>query len=193
MPANFGVAHFEPKQFAGLASLDRVGASLGQLRTRVLDAIPAKTTLMAMPTLFDDLRTLFRRELTAINDRIQLKPAELDFAVAGFGDANQAFFYALVRQQSDTAHWQAEHTKAIYHQWVAESARLSQTVHAYPHNGVMWQVQIVNYVYGRIGLQVTHDDERVSYVLDGVYACPARAYMTTLAHEVMDTVIARLV
>ncbi|MEO1646216.1 MAG: hypothetical protein AAFR67_13580, partial [Chloroflexota bacterium] len=177
LPAQFGVAHFEPKAFAGLASLDKAGASLGQLRARVLEAIPAELALMRVPALFDDLRALFRRELTAINDNIKLKPAELDFAVAGFGDANQAFFYALVRNQATLPTWNTTNTQAIYHQWVAESARLSQTVHDYVHDSATWQVQIVNTVYGRIGLQVTHSAEEVSYVLDGVYACPARAYM----------------
>lgn len=188
LPATFSLALFEPKNFTGLARIDEAGTALNQLREQVLAAVPSGLSLLTLQTVLDDLKAHFRHQLEAINPHIGLKPAELDFAVAGFADANQAFFYALVRQRTAL---NSIDTQAIYRQWLAESTRLSQTVHHYPYGDDSWSVQIITYAYGRVGMQVTHDDT-MTYVADGIYTCPAKGYMVSLAQDLIQTIIAHL-
>lgn len=188
LPAEFSVSYFEPKLFEGLAAIDSAGADMNQLRQRVLKTIPQAIQLLQIQTLLDTLQATFRRELEAINDTVELKPSELDFAVAGFGDANQAFFYDLMRHHSNP---RAVDYKVIYWQWLAGSTRLSMTVHNYHHADQTWQVQILNNVYGRIGLQVTQGDS-ITYVSDSIYACPADGYMKTLLFDVMQAILNNL-
>jgi hypothetical protein len=57
--------------------------------------------------------------------------------------------------------------------------RISQTGHAYAHNGETWSVQIINNAYGRVGLVV--ETGTVTYhVRDTALACPADGFMAQL-------------
>lgn len=178
LPPTFGVAMFEPKDFTGLAALDQSGQLLKQLQRAVMKAIPEHITTPTLLSVVDDLRTTFRQELEAINKSIGLRPPEVDFAVAGFGDVLMAWAYTLISQR------EGANFVAVYHQWLQDSLRLSQTVHTYTHDDAIWRIQVVNNVYGRVGLRV--EGEHITYVQDTLYACPAQGFMATLLTDVAN-------
>jgi hypothetical protein len=177
----FGVSLFEPKDYTGLGSLDDASEPLKQLREMVLQSIPKMIHISDLIRLADQLQVTFQNALTAINDRVQLRESEVDFAVAGFGDVLQAMIYKMipnVSQQKPTPSFDI-----VYRRWINDSVRVSSHVHEYETNGDVWQVRIVTQVYGRVGLQVTIGDHIV-YVLDAKYLCPAEGFMFTLLRDV---------
>jgi hypothetical protein len=189
LSARFGMAQFEPKDFTGLAVIDNAGAEMNDLRQSLLDAIPPKLTIATLPTVFEQLRAMFRAGMYAINDRIKLKPAEIEFAVAGFNDVNQAWLYALARHPA--AHRPPPAFMTVYQQWLDDSVRVSTQVHTMPHAAQTWQIRIINYAYGRVGLCVDID-ATCYYVQDAVYACPAEGYMLALLREIATRTQQRL-
>lgn len=189
LPTDFGVATFEPKDYTGLGSVDTAGQELNQLRQLILDSVPATLTITDLMSFFDALSETFRTGLYNINTSVGLREAEVEFAVAGFTDVNQALMYALVRSQA--ANQPPPDFDAIYAEWLQSTVRLSQHPHAYAHEDETWQAQMINHAYGRIGLKITTPDA-VHYVHDTTYACPAEGYMRQLLNSLALVVIENL-
>lgn len=187
LPADFGVAQFEAKDYAGLGRIDDAGPQLHDLRRGLLAAVPQQLALADLLTFFDGLQAQFRSGLYGINAAVGLRPEEIEFAVAGFGDVNRALVYALFRARSSGA---TPDFRAVYAGWLNDSVRLSQTAHDYAHAGQTWRVQVVNHAYGRVGL-VVRRPQATDYVQDGVYTCPAEGYMAALLAEIAALVLAR--
>lgn len=182
LPSDFSVAFFEPKDFTGLAVMDKAGTILQELRQALLEAIPDKITMNELLSCVDTLREMFRAGLYGSNQLIGLKPEEVDFAVSGFGDMLTHWAYALIQSRETQADF-----NHVYHQWVQNSLRITQTIHNYEHHNEQWQIQIVNHVYGRMGLMVKMLTTEI-YVLDGIYACPAQGYMQNLLTELGEKI-----
>jgi hypothetical protein len=176
LPTAFGVALFEPKDYAGLGHIDGAGAALNSLREALLNALPARITPAALLALTADLTERFRVELTRINPEVGLREAEIEFAVAGFGDVCNAYAYALLRDR-------AAHFQTVYRDWLGDSVRVFSTVYAYEHAGERWQVRVAAHAYGRFGLLI--ETPRGSHaVYDPALACPAKGFMAALLSEV---------
>ena len=188
LPANFSIALFEPKDFTGLAAIDKGGAEMNELRQGMMQALPLSFTLAEALALADTLQAVFRNGLYGINDVIGLQVVEVEYAVAGFGDVLQNWMYALIRSQSAKSNLPP--FQQIYGEWLDGSTRLSQQIHVYDYHGAIWHINIINNAYGRIGLRVKRVDT-VDYVQDGVYACPAEGYMATLLEELTTQLAAR--
>ncbi|MDQ7027859.1 MAG: hypothetical protein Q9P01_22270 [Anaerolineae bacterium] len=189
LPDTFGVALFEPKDFTGLATIDKGGSEMNELRQGILDSIPEAFSLMDALTVADTLRAVFRNGMYGINDVIGLKVAEVEFAVASFGDVLRDWVYALIRCQSTQS--AVPQFQQIYGDWLNASTRLSHHVHDYSHKSETWHINIINNAYGRVGLQVQRG-AIADYVQDGMYACPAEGYMMTLLTEVTALLTMRL-
>ena len=173
---DFSVALFEPKDFTGLAVMDKSSSALQALRVALLEAIPETLSIADILHSIDSLRELFRAGLHGSNHLIGLKPEEVEFAVSGFGDVLMNWAYALI-QTSNMADFDT-----VYHQWLQNSLRVSSTHHTYPYQTNTWQVQILNHAYGRFGLLIKMGSGDV-YILDAIYSCPAQGYMQTLLRE----------
>ena len=190
LPESFSVAHFEPKDFTGLARIDGAGAELKTLHDRIFINIPLTILPHDLMTLVDNLQQIFQVEMYAINDKVQLKPEEVEYAVAGFGDVLNALVYKLIsaiHSQSPLPEFDM-----VYYGWLNDSLRISITVYEYEVDEQLWQVQIVNHAYGRAGLQVNTGDA-LYFVADGVYACPAQGFMMNLLRDVARGVVDCLV
>jgi hypothetical protein len=185
LPTEFGIALFEPKEYAGLGSIDcaDAGAVLNKLRAAVLAAIPPKTALVDLVAIAEMLTGVFRAQMYAINGVVNLKSVEIEFAAAGFADVTQNYVYALLRARLSGA--DAPPFMAIYGAWLESSTRLATTRHKYAHGGDIWRVQVVSHGYGRAGLQVERGDV-VHYLADGALACPAHGFMAGLLREVCE-------
>ncbi|MCU0499519.1 MAG: hypothetical protein MUF87_19390 [Anaerolineae bacterium] len=173
---DFGIAHFESKDFTGLARIDSSNGALNELRHTVYQAIPVTIALSDLMDFLSRLSHLFRVKLYEVNTSIQLKPVEIDFAAAGFEDVCQALGYALIlavttRSKFDFA--------TVYQTWLDGTTRVASTSYPYMIGSNTWQIQVLNTAYGRIGLRV-QTDEAVYYVRDAVYGCPAEGFMATL-------------
>lgn len=177
LPYSFGIATFEPKDYAGLASLDHAGDALAYVRDAVLAAIPDSLTLSELMDFIPALAAAFQRALYTVNDRVKLKDVEIEFAVSGFSDVLHRLLYARLEVETGTS--LMTDFAAVYQGWLNDSARVSTTVHAYLHQAATWQVQVVNHAYGRVGLLIRTTD-KTHYVRDGTLACPAEGYMTRL-------------
>lgn len=170
LPESFSVAHFEPKSYEGLGSLDHAAHALQLLRGRLLDhAIPPRQLPQLIP-LVDHLQATFDSQLRLINDDIGLREPEIGFAAAGFGDALRAMVYATIRQQG------AVDVKAVYREWLLSTLTVASQIHTYE----ALQIQIVSHVYGRMGMRVTLPDGAVMWVADVALACPAEGFMMQL-------------
>lgn len=181
LPLEFGVALFEPKDFAGLGRIDQAGAELNGVRAAVLAAIPARLTIQQWFAFAPELTRLFTDQLYAINAKINLRDVEIEFAAAGFADVCQAVIYAVMRARGA----EPPPFEAIYGEWLDQTARVSQTVHAYGG----WQVQIVTHAYGRAGMIVRGSAETF-YVQDSSLGCPAEGYMASLLADVAARIVA---
>ncbi len=192
LPTEFGVALFEPKDYADLGSIDGAGAgaALNKLRAAVLAAIPPKIVLPDLVATAEMLASVFRAQMYAINDVVNLNPVEIEFAAAGFADVTQNYAYALLRARLSRA--EPPPFMAIYGAWLESSARLATTAHAYAHRGAVWGVQVVSHAYGRAGLAVERGGQ-VDYLADGVLACPADGFMAGLLREVCEGICSRSV
>jgi hypothetical protein len=183
LPESFGVALFEPKDFAGLAAIDRAGQEMNELRQGLLNMLPERLTKMDLLNVSDEQREAFRAGLYSINTKINLKPEEVEFAVSGFGDVLHNWAYALIRGNAEF--------KQVYYHWLNDSVRVSQDEHEYLHEGLVWRVHILNHAYGRMGLRV-EIGESVRYLADGIYSCPAEGYMLGLLGEICEAIKGRL-
>lgn len=190
LPDDFGVAWFEPKDFSGLAAIDQAGTALNHLRQQVLAAVPNSIKLAQLPVTLDHLQQQFRTELNAINDQVGLKDVEIEYAVAGFADVNQALLYELLRHQRASA--ARPDFATVYHTWLNHSVRVASTSHTIVHNQSHWSIQIVNHAYGRVGLMAHVDGKTTHYVHDSIYACPAEGFMFTLLAELANKIMANL-
>jgi hypothetical protein len=180
---NFGVAHFAPKDFSGLAKIDESGTSLNQLREALLDAIPPSISINQLMPFLDALREQFRTGLIGINASIGLTMSQLEFAVAGFGDVCQAWGYALIHAKMSKQTTPLFH--AVYRTWVTDSERVAHDDATYDHNGTTWHIRFIHNVYGRVGLQVITPNATYR-VVDGQYACPAEGYMANLLADIAE-------
>jgi hypothetical protein len=131
LPPAFGVAWFEPKDYAGLGRIDHAGAELNAVRQTVLAAIPARMPLQGWMGFLPQLVALFERSLYDINAQVGLKDVEIEFAVAGFGDVCQALLYAMLRGNADF--------RQVYAEWLNSSIRLYGQPYDYEHEGQTWR------------------------------------------------------
>jgi hypothetical protein len=186
LPASFGVAYFEPKDWEGLGSIEGAGAPLAMIKQRIIEAIEPELTLPGLIAEVDRLTTLFQHELARVNDRIGLRQVELDFAVSGFRDILQAAAYELTQlfytHRRDLKRACAElDFLAVYQDWLNDWARVSGTKYRYEHAGVQFGVWVIYDAYGRVGLKVeVSGAEAVYYIQDPSLGCPAANYMQDL-------------
>jgi hypothetical protein len=177
LPDEFRVAHFEPKDYANLGSIEGAAHEMVDLKRKLLNALPHYDNIQHWLYFLPSLQQLFREQLEAINARVRLREVEIDFAAAGFGDVCQAWVYALIYTQA--AHKAPPLFKQVYADWLYSTVRLSQLVH--PYQG--WQIQLITHAYGRIGMMAKQGDQ-TCYIYDAALACPAEGFMMTLIHEV---------
>ncbi len=186
LPAEFGMALFEPKDYTGLGRIDRAGAELNAVREAVLDAIPGKLPLPAWMAFLPELTRLFQSKLYEINPRVGLKDVEVDFAVAGFHDVCQALLYAMLRAHTGGA--PQPEFRHVYDEWLNSSTRLFSEVYGYEHRGQHWRIRVVAHAYGRAGLIIDTGEVR-HYVHDPALGCPAEGFMASLLGEVAARIL----
>ena len=183
LPPDFGVSRFEPKSYEGLGRIDSAGAELNSVRQAVVGMVKSigkpedPTIWLKMSTV---LRDFFQRQLESINPQVGLRPPEVEFAVAGFGDVTEAVIWALLR--ADATKSPVPPFASIYAEWLNNTVRVSQTIHEYTHEGERWGVQMVNNAYGRVGMYIRAGDI-VYCVADSALACPAEGFMQSLLAE----------
>src|SRR5262245_64156367 len=73
LPPEFGVALFEPKDYAGLGRIDRAGAELNGVRAALLDALPTQIKAPSWLSFLPDYARLFEAKLYEINAQVGLK------------------------------------------------------------------------------------------------------------------------
>jgi hypothetical protein len=182
LPATFGVAYFEPKDFTGLAALDARGAALDDVRAQVLaalpDATPLDTLLPAVPAWCGH----FRQALERVNETVKLKQVEIDYAVNGFEGVLQAVAFAWMRSRATQT--PPPSFAEVYAVWLDDSVRISQRVHTY----VGYMVQVINTAYGRAGLVVRWGNA-VAYVHDAALGCPAEGFMVGLLRAIVQKIV----
>lgn len=190
LPKTFGVAHFQPKDFRGLASIEGAGASMQRLRDALLATLPATIAHPLLLTTCEELTRTFEQLLRGINVHIGLRESELGFAIAGFSDFLRGWTFAL--WHAHVNHQPAPSSAHVYAEWLAQSVRLEGTAHDYAHAGGTWRVWVVHDLYGRAGLLIDTGTARHA-VADPVYSCPANAFMQSLLCALADALAARLV
>lgn len=181
LPASFGTAYFQPKDWHGLARLDDAGDALNMLRERTLAAVPAGVPASDWLHHLPALTHAFEAHLNAINGQVGLAPQEIAFAVGGFNDVCSAWAFALLRAQ--LTHSPPPAFEPVYAQWLQDSVQLSGSVYEYTHHGELWRVRLVLHAYGRVGLQV-RTPQQTHYVVDKTLACPAEGFMARLLAQV---------
>ena len=197
LPQNFGIKLFEPKDDVDLGSLDNSGQALNIIRDNVMAVIPNIIKQDKLMDYAEMLTQTFEYELIAVNETIGLKPVEVDFATAGFGDVIRAVVYKLVQlfhmYVNAPAKIEAEFNfMEIYWTWVDDSTRLGGNIYPYSTSEHEFEVRVIYNIYGRIGLEVVVNEE-VFYVYDPILSCPASNYMLTLSEAVGKAVCQALV
>lgn len=182
---DFAMAHFAPKDFAGLAKLDHASELLDLLANQLVEY--AQTLNLAVLEACTAVQEHFDHLLCAQNAQVGLREVEIDYAVAGLGDALRHYAYVLL--QARALKLSTPDFVQVYQRWVGESARVASQFQDYSQQGRMWQVQVVTTVYGRAGLWV-HGDALPAPVLvaDERYACPAEGFMGRLLSKLIPII-----
>jgi hypothetical protein len=188
LPPDFALVTFSPKDWEDLATMAGSREALAGVRERMVKAVPTKLMVPSLLTIVDILKEEFYHELSSANDKIGLRPSELDFAVAGFYDILQQVVHYLIRanyvSKGDSEQIRAGYDfAALYQEWLDGSTRLVMTEYEYPHEGATLTMRVIFYAYGRVGLEV-RVGEQTYYVLDNALACPAANYMRGLTEAV---------
>jgi hypothetical protein len=187
LPADFGIAMFEPKSYEGLGRIDGAGAEMNDLRESLLKGIPERLTVPDLLDLVPKLTNLFRMDLYAINDSVGLRDVEVEYAVSGFGDVCQSLTYALARSTADKSAPPA--FSQIYTDWLNDTVQVAVREFDYAHGDDTWTVRIVSHAYGRVGLLIDTPDGR-QWVAERSLACPAEGFMYGLLGEIAGKIIA---
>jgi hypothetical protein len=191
---DFTIDRFDPKNWSGLGSVETAGPTLKKLKQRVIEATPPVIIPIRLIDQIDASTNIFRQELETINSQIGLRPAEIDFAVAGFQDVLHAAGYHLLQLAHTHRHNPAligQHFDfaGVHQTWLDESVRISATVHSYLSGDNQFQVRVIYYAYGRVGLEVTVPTGECFYVTDLRLACPASGFMETLEEQVAQVLV----
>ncbi|MBI1279077.1 MAG: hypothetical protein GC179_13195 [Anaerolineaceae bacterium] len=180
LPATFNISLFESKDYTGLGRIDAAGAALHQLHDAVIAALPAKALPLDWLSLLPDVTHSFETQLYQINDQIGLRDVEIEFAVAGFSDALQAYAYAFVYAHS--THTPLPDFISVYSEWLNGTVKAFAQEHTYIVGDESCTVQVVAHAYGRIGLLIHASQTYAIY--DPALACPAEGFMTQLLIEI---------
>jgi hypothetical protein len=182
LPTTFDIALFESKDYTGLGRIDAAGAALNELRGAVMAALPDRLMPMNWLSVLPDITRLFEAQLYQINDQVGLKDVEIEFAVAGFNDALQAYAYAFAYANSTRT--PLPDFQSIYTEWLNGTIKIFAEEHSYLLDDQSCTVQVVAHAYGRIGLLIHAADTYAVY--DPRLACPAEGFMTTLLTEIAE-------
>ncbi len=180
LPERFGLPLFEPKDYTGLARLDQSGDALQRLQRATLAAVPALLQQHQLFPVLARIQHAFATALHDVNTSVGLRPPEIDFAVSGFGDLCQNLGYELMRLHALRRPSSDDLAETVYRHWLNSSCRLSTEQHPYQHDHHRWIVQVLNTVYGRVGLKVVTEQGDIHYIQDMRYACPADSFMFRL-------------
>jgi hypothetical protein len=192
LPQNFGIALFEPKDYTGLGCLSHAGDALQRLQHETLTSISSNLQWIDLFQVLNLAQQAFETALVAVNPSVGLRPVEIDFAVSGFDDLCQRFSYELIRLNALHLPISDDLPQTIYHDWLNSSVRVSSQKHIYSHQGMVWQLQILNTIYGRVGFRVQLPDDEMVYVHDSLYTCPADDFMLRLFMQLTKKVIEAL-
>lgn len=191
LPDDFGVAHFQPKDWQGLGKIDHAQADMNRLRQYVLDAIPTQVAVTDWLAHLPMLAAAFESALHEANAHVGLKEQEIAFAVAGFGDVCSAYAFELVRAKM-TASAPPDFSR-LYAEWLYGTVGVGGTIYDYVHHGQTWRVRVITHAYGRVGLMI-ETPSAVYYVADKGLACPAESFMQSMlqavAQHMMDNTLA---
>ena len=180
LPNTFNIALFENKDYAGLGRIDSAGTALNQLRATVISALPKQVLPLNWMSVLPNLTHIFETQLYQINDQVGLRDVEIEFAVAGFNDALQAYAYAFA--YANTTHTPLPGFQSVYTEWLNGTIKIFSQQHSYIVDDQPCTIQVIAHAYGRIGLLI-HADETYA-VYDPLLACPAEGFMTTLLTEI---------
>jgi len=192
LPDTFQVALFEPENRMDLGNLDQAGPVLAQVKEIVVQTVPVQVSLEELFPQVEYLADHFQSGLEAVNDRIGLRTAEIDFARAGFEDILRGVADHLVRLYYEhrtqpvriSDHFDFS---AVYQTWLDNSARVASLPKSYlvpgPQAETEFIIHVVYNAYGRVGLEV-HANDQIYYVVDTTLACPAASYMKRLCETV---------
>lgn len=180
LPDSFSIDLYESKDFENTGKLEK-DTELEHLTQAVMEMVPDHITLNNMLTVIDRITLVFKQNFALINETINLKTVEIDFATAGFQDVLYNLYYKLLEARTQGKN-DADFEK-IYALWLNDSVRVTRNAHNYVYQDQTWQVQSINTIYGRVGLKVTTPDG-IYYVHDPKLACPAESYMYRLLKRV---------
>lgn len=180
LPQTFNINLFESKDYTGLGHIDSAGAALNQLRLTLIAAIPQQVHPMNWLSVIPDLTRSFEEHMYQINDQVGLRDVEIEFAVAGFSDALQAYAYAIV--YANSTHTPLPEFQHVYTEWLNGTTRIYADQHTYILDDQTCTVQVIANAYGRMGLLI-HAAETYA-VFDPMLACPAEGFMTTLLTDI---------
>jgi hypothetical protein len=177
LPQHFGVSAFLPKDFTGLASIELAGDALKGVRQAVLDAIPESAPTQGWMGFNLRLQLRFQRALKRANEDIGLKPSEIQYAVAGFGDVIQAYLHLALRRRLQSL--PPPGFASVYANWLNESIEVARLMYPYNYQGEIWLVRLVRNAYGRMGMLVQMQGAD-HYVYDAEQRCPAAGFMASM-------------
>ena len=197
LPDDFGVNFFEPKNWDGLGSIKGAGEMMAVMKDEVIAAIPETIPIAGLLSVVDIVSQSFRYRLEIANNRIGLRLHDVGFAVAGFEDVMRDGIYQLLRLNHTYQGNLVQIRKnfdfvSVYQTWLDASVRVSSEVRTIQYAENIFDVQIVNHIYGRVGLEVTVDS-KTYFVTDKSLACPGENFMEELCREAAKNICKRLV
>jgi len=131
---------------------------------------------------FDTDITDFVSEGTARgNERIGLKPSEVEFAAMGFGEVCHAFVSALLRTQMENQ--VPPSFSEVYLHWLSSTVAISQASYFHRPHEKPWRIQLVRTAYGCCGF-IIHTAFTTHYVHDPEHSCPVESFVSSLLSDV---------
>ena len=159
---------------------------LAQIQLRLPTLLPRAITLANLNTIPQTMGLLLHGELLAVAAGTDLTRDEVEFTADDCRNTLEAVAYKLIQLSYTHGHDKAAvrrdfNMADIYQEVLDSSVLVNERADEYVHKGELWAVQLIQSVYGPIGLAVTTAAGQTRYVADDQLAFPGIQFVAMLA------------
>ena len=164
-------------------------AELSHIQHRLPQLVPSPIHLGNATTIPQTMAVLLHGELLALAVDTDLTVDEIDFVVDECRNVWEAVAYKLVQlsyllQHDGAAVRQQFALAPIYQETLDSTVLLNEQTAEYTHEGQVWAVQLIQSVYGPLGLAITLPNGQTRYVADAQLTFPGLPFMAHVGQAV---------
>jgi hypothetical protein len=187
LPPTFGTTLLAEADPANHSSIWHTrAADLAHLYQYLPSLVPAPVTLANATTIPHTMSVLLHGELLAVGAGTDLTMDEVEFVTDECRNVWEAIAYKLVQLSYTHGHNPAAVRRAcdpaaIYQETLDSTVLITEQQAEYTHAGQTWHIQLIQSVYGPLGLAVTTAAGETFYIHDDQLTFPGLPFISRLA------------